>query len=230
MQPRNKAWFFSQNPLTKNLRSDELDRLENITETVNLRKKQVIWSPTDKADRIFFIRSGLVKLSKTTDDGRELTLHLLQKNDILGEEALMGLQPHNSMAEAYEEVVLYSVSRDEFIKFVRGNVAMAMAIAEVMSDRRRSIENRLESLIFRTAHARLANLFLDLAERFGVRDSRGIIINMKLTHKEMASLIGASRETVSFAILDLRRDALILTEEKRVILLDPDALKRLAAT
>jgi CRP/FNR family transcriptional regulator len=67
-----------------------------------------------------------------------------------------------------------------------------------------------------------------LAPEFGVRDSRGVIVNLKLTHREMASLIGATRETVSFAILDMRRDGLIQTESKRVIIADEEALAKVA--
>jgi CRP/FNR family cyclic AMP-dependent transcriptional regulator len=103
-----------------------------------------------------------------------------------------------------------------------------MMITRLVADRRRALEKRIDSLLFKTAHARLASLFLDLLPRFGVRDARGTILNLKLTHREMASLIGASRETVSFAILDLRKDDLILTEDKRVVLLDEERLQALA--
>ena len=65
-----------------------------------------------------------------------------------------------------------------------------------------------------------------MVDDFGVRDARGTI-NLKLTHREMAYLIGATRETVSFAILDLRKSKLLLTEGRRVILLDLAALKHL---
>lgn len=225
---RNKAWFFSQNPLTMSLRPEELERIDSASDTLTLRKRQIIWNVGDKPEQIFFIRSGLVKLSKITDDDREITLHLLQKNDICGELAILSGTPHNTTAETYEESVLYAVPRDEFLRVMKANLTLAMGIIETMADRRRTLEDRTEQLIFRTAHSRLASLFLDLANRFGVRDSRGIIINMKLTHKEMASFIGASRETVSFAILDLRKDKQILTEEKRVIILDLESLKKLA--
>ena len=85
----------------------------------------------------------------------------------------------------------------------------------------------MENLLFRSAHSRLASLFLELSKTFGVRDSRGVIINLKLTHKEIASLIGATRETVSFAMIDLRKDQLIESEGKRVILIDEPGLIRL---
>src|SRR5690606_28387370 len=124
---------------------------------------------------------------------------------------------------------LLSVPRDDFLKLVLQYPQLALRMTRLISERRRRLENRVGGLLFKTAHARLASLFLDLAEDFGVRDSRGVIVNLKLTHKEMASLIGATRETVSFAILDLRRDELILTESKRVVIVDEPGLRRLIA-
>ena len=84
-------------------------------------------------------------------------------------------------------------------------------------------------LLFKTAHARIASLLLDLAKTFGVRDSRGTIVNLKLTHKELAAMIGATRETVSFAIVALRKQGIVETEGKRVILLDESKLRGLMA-
>jgi CRP/FNR family transcriptional regulator len=72
-------------------------------------------------------------------------------------------------------------------------------------------------------------MLIELSDTFGVRDGRGTIVNLKLTHKEMAGLIGSTRETVSFAILDLRKSGLLATEGKRVILLDEPALRELMA-
>jgi CRP/FNR family transcriptional regulator len=71
-------------------------------------------------------------------------------------------------------------------------------------------------------------LFLDLADRFGVRDSRGVIVDVRLTHREMASLIGATRETVSVAIVELRNAGHIATEARRVIVVDERALREIA--
>jgi CRP/FNR family transcriptional regulator len=104
---------------------------------------------------------------------------------------------------------------------------LAMRMIRLVGERRQRLENRVESLLFKSAHARLAALFLELGDTFGVRDSRGRIVNLKLTHKEIASLIGATRETVSFAILDLRKDGLVLTEGKRVILVDEARMRSL---
>jgi CRP/FNR family transcriptional regulator len=204
---------------------DDLDGLETRCEPHTLRRKQVLWMPGDSADRVYFVRTGIMKVSKVTEEGRELTLQFHIKGDLFGEVAAFSPGLHETMSEAYEDTALYSLSRDEFLRFMRTWPEVALRVTGLVFERRKRLESRVGGLLFKTAHARLASLFLDLAADFGVRDSRGVIINLKLTHKEMASLIGATRETVSFAILDLRKDGLIQTEAKRVVILDEGRLR-----
>jgi CRP/FNR family cyclic AMP-dependent transcriptional regulator len=224
---RTKTWFFRNVPLFQGIPPDDLDDLEARAEAHNLRKKQALWEPGQASDRVYFVRTGIIKISKVSEEGRELTLQFHVKGDLLGEVAAFSPGPHETVAEAYEDTQLFSLTRDEFLKVMRKWPEVALRVSQLVLDRRKRLENRVAALLFKTAHARLAALFVDLAADFGVRDSRGIIINIKLTHKEMASLIGATRETVSFAILDLRRDGLIQTEAKRVVILDEHRLREL---
>ena len=224
---RTRTWFFRDNPLFAGVPEDELDALEGRAEPLSVRKKQNLWSPGDPADRVYFVRQGIVKISKVTEEGRELTLQFHTKGDLFGEVAAFAPGIHETTAEIYEDAQLYALTRDELLRVMRSWPEVALRITTLIFERRKRLENRVGGLLFKTAHARLASLFLDLAEDFGVRDSRGVIINLKLTHKEMASLIGATRETVSFAILDMRKDELILTESKRVVILDEGRLRDL---
>ena len=227
---KTKGWFLRQNPLLADLPERELELLDQIAESHEYRRRQVIWEPGTAANAVYIVRSGIVKLYKVSDEGRELTLHFFTKDHLFGELAVVSDTAHDSSAEAYEDTTLITIGKDDFLKVMMRNAALAMRMVRLVGDRRRQLERRVESLLFRSAHARLAALFLDLALSFGVRDSRGVIINLKLTHREIASLIGATRETVSFAILDLRRDNLIQTEGKRVIILDDAGLKKLRDT
>ena len=226
---RNKAWFFRNNPLVAGLSETEIDWLEQRTEVINLRRKQAVWMVGDDADKVYWVRSGIVKVSRVTEEGRELTLNFFTKDDIFGEAAAFAAPRREIAAEAYEDSTLYAMSRDDFVALLGRNADLAVRSARLVGSRRQRLERRVGDLLFKTAHSRLARLFLDLTEDFGVRDSRGVIVNLKLTHREMAALIGATRETVSFAILDLRKDGLIQTESKRVIILDEDRLRDLAS-
>ena len=227
MMTKTKGWFLRQNPMLADLPERELELLEQVSETIELRRRAPLWEPGTPANAVYLVRSGIVKVSKVNDEGRELTLHFFTREHLLGEFSLVSDAPHDSHAEAYEDTVLVRIARDDFQRVLMRSPALAMRLMKLMGDRRQRLEKRVENLLFRSAHARLAALFLEFVGPFGVRDSRGVIINLKLTHKEIAALIGATRETVSFAILDLRKDNLIQTEGKRVILLDEPGLKAL---
>ncbi|MFH1466368.1 MAG: Crp/Fnr family transcriptional regulator [Pseudomonadota bacterium] len=229
---RDKSWYFKQNPYTASLPLAERDRLERLADERDLRKREPLWMAGDAVRHVYLVRSGLLKTNRVSETGHELTLHLFQRNDLLGETELIlqgaDHRPHETNCESLDESTVYALPAEAFLKAMQSHSQLAMDVMRLVADRRRSLERRIDSLLFKTAHARLANLFLDLQHHFGVRDGRGTILNLKLTHREMASLIGASRETVSFAILDLRKDALILTEDKRVVLLDEERLAALA--
>lgn len=224
---KTKAWFIRQNTMLADLPERELEVLEQVSDNVEVRRRHTVWEPGDPANSVFFVRSGIIKLSKTSDEGRELTLHFFTRDQLFGELSVVSEQPHDTLAEAYEDSLLLAINKDDFLRVMMRTPLLAMRMMRLVGERRQKLENRVESLLFRSAHARLAALFIDLAITFGVRDSRGVIINLKLTHKEIASLIGATRETVSFAILDLRKDGLIQTEGKRVIILNEPGLKTL---
>ncbi len=230
--PRDKSWFFKQNPFTSGLPLSERDRLERASEERELRKRENVWQAGDPVRHAFIVRAGLIKTARISETGHDLTLHLYQRNELLGETALIllgaGSRPHETACEVLEEATIYSIPAEAFLRAMQVHPPLAMMVTRQVADHRRALERRIDSLLFKTAHARLASLFLDLQGRFGVRDARGTILNLKLTHREMASLIGASRETVSFAILDLRKDGLILTEDKRVVLLEEQRLTALA--
>jgi CRP/FNR family transcriptional regulator len=224
---KTKGWFIRQNPLLGDLPERELELLDQVTESHEIRRRHAVWEPGQAANTVYIVRSGIVKLYKANDEGRELTLHFFTKDQLFGELSVVSEFPHDTTAEAYEDVTVLAVAKEDFIKVMMRHPPLAMRMMRLVGDRRRQLENRVENLLFRSAHARLAALFLELMVTFGVRDSRGVIINLKLTHREIASLIGATRETVSFAILDLRKDGLIQTEGKRVILLDEAGLRKL---
>lgn len=224
---QKKFWFLNKVKILQDLSADDAEVFDSLCETVRYRRKQVVFMPGDPSDRIFFIRNGLVKVSKVTEEGKELTLMFLPNGELFGELAVFDSMPRNIMAEAYEDSTLTTVASEAFLKFVMSRPGVALPLTRLIAERRRKLENKIDNLLFKGAHARLAGLFLDLAADFGVRDSRGTIINLKLTHREMANLIGSTRETVSFALLDLKKDGLIESDGKRVVLLDMAKIEQL---
>ena len=96
-----------------------------------------------------------------------------------------------------------------------------------MLERRLQAERRIESLLSRTVESRVAEFLMDAAERHGIPESRGTLIGVKYTHQEIADYVGSTRETVTLTLGDLRRRDLILFDHRRVVVVDPAALRRL---
>lgn len=224
---QKRFWFLNRVKLLKGMSLEDAERIEAMSEIIKIKRRQVIFTPGDPSDKFYMLKSGLVKVSRVTEEGKELTLFFLSPGDVFGEAALVDKVPRNTLAQAYEDCVLQTIDRDAALRFMVGNPKFLLGITQLIADRRRRLENKIDNLLFKGAHSRLAGLFLDLSKEFGVRDSRGIIINLKLTHREIANLIGSTRETVSFALLDMRKDGLIQTDGKRVVILDSERLEQL---
>ena len=224
---QKRFWFLNRVKLFEGMSIEDAERVESVSEIIKVKRRVAVYSPGEPSDRLFLLKSGLVKVSRMTQDGKELTLFFLSPGDVFGEQALVENIPRNTLAMAYEDCVLQSISRADALKILTTQPEFVLRLTQLIAERRRRLENKIDTLLFKGAHARLAGLFMELAEEFGVRDSRGVIINLKLTHREIANLIGSTRETVSFALLDMRKDLLIETESKRVILLDEVRLEAL---
>lgn len=222
--------FLEADPLLRGLPVADLETLASKLETRRYRRKQPIWEPGHAATEVFWVRSGVLRISQFTQDGRELSIGLYAKHALVGLGAALSEAPRTDTAVAHDDLTLYAASASYLTSLMRSQPLLAGRIAALLASTQERLHRRMTDLVYKTAHARLASLFLDLADTFGVRDSRGTIVNLKLTHREMATLIGTTRETVSFAIVDLRKDQVIENQGKRVVILDANALKTIAAS
>lgn len=218
--------FFEKHPLFEGLPTSDLAHLARHAHAKRFSRRQIIWSPQDPAASLNIVRSGVVRISRVTPNDRELTLYLLGRRESFGEEGLRTDANRTTRAVAHEDVILYALHRDHLQQVMDRHARIGLRLIQEISQRRERLDRRTASVAYMTARARVASVLLELAETFGVQDSRGTIVNVRLTHREMAALIGATRETVSFAILAFRKAGIIETEGKRVVLLDTEALFR----
>jgi len=222
---RKKASHFRSHKLLAGVSAEDIDRLVTRSEEIRVSRRSPLWTPGSRAERVYWIRSGVIRIVGDFRSKRELTLRFHTKGQLFGVDALFGARVRATRAEAQSDAVVYGTPAEVLLAVARRHGEVGLRIGSLVHGRATRMEARLGGVTFSSAPARLAALYLELAEDFGVRDSRGVIINLRLTHKEMASLIGVTRETVSFCVLDMRKQGLIETEGKRVVLLDPKGLE-----
>ena len=181
----------------------------------------------DPGRSLFFVHGGRIKVSKVTRDGKSLTLAYCGPSEIFGETCLIDGGPRAEMAEAVENALLTEVERADFERLVGTHPGLGLATTKLMVARRRDLENKVEALVFRDVTSKLAELLVKLAGEYGVDDARGTLVALKITHQELANLIGSTRETVSLTLSQFKRKRMIATEGRKVIISDTEALRAL---
>jgi CRP-like cAMP-binding protein len=225
---KRALWYLKKIPLLADLGHEALQRLAEKVQLTEVRRRRVVYLPGDPGQAVYFVNGGRVKISKVTRDGKELTLAYRGPGEVFGELVLIDGGPREEMAEAMENALITEIERGEFERLVQREGMIGYRLTKIVAERRRDVENKIEALIFKDVNAKLAELLLRLAVEYGVDDERGTLVALKITHQEMANLIGSTRETVSLTLSQFKRKGLIQTDGRKVILADRDGLKALA--
>jgi CRP-like cAMP-binding protein len=206
---------------------DSLAQLAAAAVTQSFRARQVVYLPGDRAASVHFIASGRVKVSKVTRDGKELTLAYRTSGDFFGETCLLEGGPREEMVEAMENTMSVELDRAGLDHLLANHAQVAYPFARALIDRWRGLQTKVEQLVFKDVGSKLAELLLRLGSEHGIEHRRGLVLGLKITHQEMANLIGSTRETVSLTLSQFKRKGFIHTEGRKVILADREGLRAL---
>ncbi|MDY5129355.1 Crp/Fnr family transcriptional regulator [Actinotignum urinale] len=215
-------------PLFWEMDEASLEELGGMLTETSLRRGESLFHEGDKGDRLYVITEGKVKLSHTSDDGRENLLAVLGPGEIIGELSLFDLGARSSSVTAITPTHLFSLSHKDMSAFLETHPTLAMSMLREMAKRLRNTNENLADLVFSDVPGRVAKALLDLAKRFGERTAEGMYVAHDLTQEELAHLVGASRETVNKSLADFVSRRWIRLEGRAVLLLEPGRLQRRA--
>jgi len=212
-----------------NLTGDARDFFESNSVGVRYPQGGILFREGEKSDAVFVLCSGRVKISTVSRHGRTMILRIAQTGDVLGLSAALGAVTHEATAESIQPSTLRVVKSRIFADMLERFPEVGMATAKAVSqDYRAAFEEARRIALGGTPAGRLANLLLDWTSK-GKDSSTGKTINMPLTHEELASMTGTSRETVTRTLGRLRKDKIIETHGVALTVLQPSALNRLSA-
>lgn len=195
----------------------------------SIPRGQVIFHLDDEANGFFILESGRVKLYKLSPEGRVVTLDILGPGDIFGAvEWLAGIK-RKTVAQAVNDVTLFVCSRLAPEDLFAAVPPVGFDIARGLARRTLRAECQIEDLAFHEVPERLAHLLLDLATRHGIpaNGGRQVKIDFRLTHQDIADLIGARRETVSVALGRMKRAGWVNAQGHHLVITDPPKLRTL---
>jgi CRP/FNR family cyclic AMP-dependent transcriptional regulator len=166
--------------------------------------KTVIFSQGEPARHMYLVMSGKVRISRTTVDGNRITLAILGGGDIIGEEVVLAKSgEHANEATFIDEGVLSVLRTQDLFSIFSQYPIVAINIARYLSEQREAANAAVEDLAYLKVADRITRLFGRLSKHFGVAETRGARIDVRLTHADIASLVGSTRETVSVVLRDL---------------------------
>jgi CRP/FNR family transcriptional regulator len=200
----------------------QLEAIRHLFKEVHYNKGVHFLAEGSRTDSLYFIVSGLVKVYKTSPDGREQVLHIAPPGESLNDVSLYDGGPNAAGMVALTPVVLYSIDRKDIIRILQENPSLMMSVIRTLAERIRRDSNLLEALTSSQVLGRLAKLFLG---QYGGEEST---FGLNLTQKDMASLVGSSREMVNRSLRVIEEMGGIRLSRRKVIVLDRNVLAKIA--
>lgn len=187
-------------------------------------KNEVIFFENDNDQKLYILVAGRVKLSMLSPDGKEKVLTILQEGDIFGEMSLFDQDPHPLTAEVVEDARLVILPFKELEAIIMKNPKVAIKIIEALAKKSRLLTSQIRELVFQDAEGRLASLLTRFVEEFGVEVKSGKMIDLILTHQEIANLLGSSRVTVTKLLNQFIDEGVIKIYKRKIVVLDEKKL------
>ncbi len=194
--------------------------------TIDFSKGELVFGMGDPATGIFIIRAGRVKVHRLWADGREITLGIAGKGDIFGEEALVSQEGFTTFAEALERSSIFFLRREDIMAEIAKRPALATALMQITGERPIAAQRQVENLAFRRVTSRVADLLINLAQYEAIDRQSEIVIRPQLTHQQMASLVGTTRETFTSTLSKLAHLNIIRSKRRTLYILDLPALRQ----
>lgn len=212
--------------LFADLTADEVEEIDRMAPSGSYRSGELIFSQSQPTTALFILKAGRVRIFRLAEDGKALTMAILEPGAVFGEMLLVGQRMHDNYAEAIEDVVVCRLDVREVERYLLADPRIATRVARHLGEQVALLEERLMDLAVRPIEARLAGTLVRLAA--SERRSRQGFVTIRLTHDQLAGLLAATRESTSKAMSDLATRSLIRQARGRITVLDLDGLAILA--
>ncbi|MBE3582764.1 MAG: Crp/Fnr family transcriptional regulator [Limnochordaceae bacterium] len=202
-----------------NFSPSELEQIFSLTRTLSLVAGQPLILEGEPADRLYLVKSGTVRLSRTSPDGRSFTLDIVGVESIIGTEALFQADTYHSTAHALEPICVLEFRQAQLEQLLLDHPELALKVIKSLSRALMESADAFSTAVLSDARGRLMHLLRRLGQRHGIQTPAGLRISLPLTHQELADMAGLARQTVTVLLNQLRAEGLIAIDGHRHIVL-----------
>lgn len=212
-------------PLFKELSEEELQSIVDISQMRIYKARSFVFMQGDTLDRVFFIHSGKVKIQKTDVTGREQIVSVLQAGEMFPHAGFFRKGTFPAHAEILEIAQLIVIPIADFENILIQYPQLCIKLFKVLEEKIVDLQNRLEEQILHDTYEQIIMLLLRLCKSNGIQINDKYKLTTQFTNRELANMIGTSRETISRTISQLKRKKLIDIDENGCFIIIPGKLE-----
>lgn len=214
-------------PIFESLSEDELNRVLDIRKHMSLKKGQSAFLEGDKVSKLFIINEGMIKITKTTVEGKEQIINILSVGDFLGESNILGnTKESNVSAVAVKNTELCTISREDLKDILLSSPSICLKLLSELNKRLIEVENLTKNLSNNNPEARICCMLLEFTDKYGKKIDDKYEISLPINREEMANYCGIARETLSRKLTRLEKENVIeIIGTKKIIIKDLNLLE-----
>lgn len=205
--------------------ADSLTKLQQIMYETKASSGSFLFREGETADKLYFIRSGRIKITKSTDEGRQFILYMYQAGDMFGQVDPFRQSTQVFNAEVIEDSVIGVIRQKDLEALLWQNGDLAVEFMKWMGLVHRMTQTKFRDLMMFGKHGALCSLLIRLGNTYGIDHNGQIAITKTHTNTELADMIGATRESVNRMLSEFRKVDAIAIEHGRIIIKDLQYLR-----
>lgn len=216
-----------ENALFTDLNPAQLDAFKEVVSITSYRKREVVFMEGDDCRGLYIIRTGRIKVLRSSSTGKEQIIKILNPGDLLGFEVLYSARQYKNTAMAMEDSELCYMEKHAFFNILEKEPAIARKLIISMGRELNHAYERIGNLGLLNAREKLAHLLHTLASEYGVACEGGTKLNLTLSRLEIAELLGITQETSIRLLKSFKEEGLLEIKRKEIIIKSLERLRQL---
>ena len=228
-QLTSKTEAIARVPFFEKFPAADISIIEPYFSEFHFDKNQYLFWEGDPANKMYVIKSGRVRLLKTAASGKEMVLEVMIPGQICGGHALFA-ETHRNSAQAVEDTIAYGLSQESYDQLLTKYPEIARGIIKYLGAKLMDAHDVIISLVSSKVDSRIASVIVRLCENHGTPTKDGILINIRLTRRDIADIVGSTVETTIRTISKFQKKGLLSTVSGRLLIKNFDAFAEMMKT
>ncbi len=222
----SKYDYLRQISIFNELDEEYMEKINSISIIRSYAKGRILFMEGEPGEAFFYIKSGLIKISKLSADGREHILHILNEGHVFAEVTLFSKTPYPATAEVLEDAEVGMIKNAELEKLIEENPKLSLCLIKYLNKRLIEAQTKVRNLALYDTYARTAQSLLKLAEDYGRKTTDGIELDLNISRQELANMVGTTRETVIRVLAAFKKEKSIHVGKSTIVITNMDKIKQ----